>query len=145
MYKTFIKAIKKIIKAHNVDENALICISAIGAYLLGEHMEGFMVLLLYVLGKILEDKAVHKSRSSIKDLVELKTNYANLKVNKRITKVKSENLKIGDIIVVKKVNLFLLMVVLLKGMLQLIPQGLLVSLFLEKLGKEKKCYLDISI
>lgn len=102
MYKTFIKAIKKIIKAHNVDENALICISAIGAYLLGEHMEGFMVLLLYVLGKILEDKAVHKSRSSIKDLVELKTNYANLKVNKRITKVKSENLKIGDIIVVKK-------------------------------------------
>lgn len=108
-------------------------------------MEGFMVLLLYVLGKILEDKAVHKSRSSIKDLVELKTNYANLKVNKRITKVKSENLKIGDIIVVKKVNLFLLMVVLLKGMLQLIPQGLLVSLFLEKLGKEKKCYLDISI
>ena len=55
MYKTFMKAIKKIIKSHNVDENALICISAIGAYILGEHMEGLMVLLLYVLGKILED------------------------------------------------------------------------------------------
>ncbi len=102
MYKTFMKAIKKIIKSHNVDENALICISAIGAYILGEHMEGLMVLLLYVLGKILEDKAVNKSRSSIKDLVELKASYANLKVNKRVTKVKSEDLKIGDIIVVKK-------------------------------------------
>ena len=102
LYKTFIKAIKKIIKSHNVDENALICISAIGAYILGEHMEGLMVLLLYVLGKILEDKAVNKSRNSIKDLVELKASYANLKTNKRLTKVKSENLKIGDLIVVKK-------------------------------------------
>lgn len=102
LYKTFIKAIKKIMKSHNVDENALICISAIGAYILGEHMEGLMVLLLYVLGKILEDKAVNKSRNSIKDLVELKASYANLKTNKRLTKVKSENLKIGDLIVVKK-------------------------------------------
>lgn len=102
LYKTFIKAIKKIMKSHNVDENALICISAIGAYILGEHMEGLMVLLLYVLGKILEDKAVNKSRNSIKDLVELKASYANLKNNKRLTKVKSENLKIGDLIVVKK-------------------------------------------
>lgn len=102
LYKTFIKAIKKIVKSHNVDENALICISAIGAYILGEHMEGLMVLLLYVLGKILEDKAVNKSRTSIKDLVELKASYANLKTNKRLTKVKSEDLKIGDLIVVKK-------------------------------------------
>ena len=47
MYKTMIKAVKKIVRSHNVDENALICISAIGAYILGEHMEGLMVLLLY--------------------------------------------------------------------------------------------------
>lgn len=65
-------------------------------------MEGLMVLLLYVLGKILEEKAVNKSRSSIKDLVELKTSYANLKINKAIRKVKSEDLKIDDVIVVKK-------------------------------------------
>ena len=102
LYKTFFRALKKIVKSHNVDENALICISAVGAYLLGEHMEGLMVLVLYVLGKILEDKAVNKSRNSIKDLVELKASYANLKVNKRITKVKSEDLKIDDVIVVKK-------------------------------------------
>ena len=98
-----------------MDENALICISAVGAYILGEHMEGLMVLLLYVLGKILEEKAVNKSRSSIKDLVELKTSYANLKVNKAIRKVKSEDLKIDDVIVVKKGELIPVDGIILKG------------------------------
>ena len=115
LYKTFIKAVKKVVKSHNVDENALICISAVGAYILGEHMEGLMVLLLYVLGKILEEKAVNKSRSSIKDLVELKTSYANLKVNKAIRKVKSEDLKIDDVIVVKKGELIPVDGIILKG------------------------------
>ena len=115
MYKTMIKAINKIVKSHRVDENALICISAIGAYLLGEHIEGLMVLLLYVLGKILEDKAVNKSRNAIKDLVELKASYANLKVNKRMNKVKSESLKIGDIIVVKKGEIIPIDGIIIKG------------------------------
>ena len=115
LYKTFIKAVKKVVKSHNVDENALICISAVGAYILGEHMEGLMVLLLYVLGKILEEKAVNKSRSSIKGLAELKTSYANLKVNKAIRKVKSEDLKIDDVIVVKKGELIPVDGIILKG------------------------------
>ena len=124
VYQTFIKAIKKIVRSHNVDENALICISAIGAYLLGEHMEGLMVLLLYVLGKILEEKAVNKSRNSIKDLVELKTSYANLKVNKRITKVRSEDLKIDDIIVVKKGELVPVDGIVIKGSTKVDTSGL---------------------
>lgn len=124
MYKTMIKAVKKIVRSHNVDENALICISAIGAYILGEHMEGLMVLLLYVLGKILEDKAVNKSRNSIKDLVELKASYANLKVNKRINKVKSESLKIGDIIIVKKGEIIPVDGVVVSGHTFVDPSGL---------------------
>ena len=124
MYKTFFRAIKKIVKSHNVDENALICISAIGAYILGEHMEGLMVLLLYVLGKILEEKAINKSRSSIKDLVELKTSYANLKVNKRVTKVRSEDLKIGDTIIVKKGELIPVDGVIIEGVTSVDTSGL---------------------
>ena len=124
MYQTFIKAVKKIIRSHNVDENALICISAVGAYLLGEHMEGLMVLLLYVLGKILEDKAVNKSRNSIKDLVELKTSYANLKRNKQIVKVKSEDLKIDDILVVKKGELVPVDGIVIKGNTKVDTSGL---------------------
>ena len=124
MYQTFIKAVKKIIRSHNVDENALICISAVGAYLLGEHMEGLMVLLLYVLGKILEDKAVNKSRNSIKNLVELKTSYANLKRNKQIVKVKSEDLKIDDILVVKKGELVPVDGIVIKGNTKVDTSGL---------------------
>ena len=124
MYQTFIKAVKKIIRSHNVDENALICISAVGAYLLGEHMEGLMVLLLYVLGKILEDKAVNKSRNSIKNLVELKTSYANLKRNKQIVKVKSEDLKIDDILIVKKGELVPVDGIVIKGNTKVDTSGL---------------------
>ena len=124
MYQTFIKAVKKIIRSHNVDENTLICISAVGAYLLGEHMEGLMVLLLYVLGKILEDKAVNKSRNSIKNLVELKTSYANLKRNKQIVKVKSEDLKIDDILIVKKGELVPVDGIVIKGNTKVDTSGL---------------------
>lgn len=102
LYKTFIKAIKKIVKSHNIDENLLITISAVGAYILGEHMEGLMVVMLYVIGKILEDKAINKSRNSIKDLLDIKVDYANLKDGKEIKQVKSEDLKVNDIIVIKK-------------------------------------------
>jgi len=102
LYKTFLKAINKIVKSHNIDENLLITISAVGAYILGEHMEGIMVVLLYVIGKILEDKAVNKSRNEIKNLLDLKIDKAYLKINKSITEVDAKSLKVGDIVVVKK-------------------------------------------
>lgn len=105
LYKIVIKAFKKIIKSHNIDENLLVSISGIGAYILGEHMEGLMVLMLYVIGKILEDRAVNKSRSSIKELLSLKVDTANLKLGDTIKEIKSENLNVGDIIVIRKGDL----------------------------------------
>ncbi|MCM1053144.1 MAG: cadmium-translocating P-type ATPase [Ruminococcus sp.] len=102
LYKTFLKALKKIIKSHNIDENLLITISAIGAYLLGEHMEGIMVVMLYVIGKILEERAVNHSRLEIKNLLDLKINKANLMIDGKIKEVNAEELKVDDIIVVKK-------------------------------------------
>lgn len=102
LYKTFLKALKKIIKSHNIDENLLICVSAIGAYILGEYIEGIMVVMLYVIGKILEEKAVNKSRRDIKSLLELKVKKANLKVGKEIKEVKAETLKKGDVVLVRK-------------------------------------------
>ena len=102
LYKNIYKSFKLIIKNHYIDENLLICISCIGALLIGEVIEGMMVIVLYSIGKILEGKAVNKGRNSIKELVELKVTYANLKQGKEIKKVKVEELKVGDIIVVKK-------------------------------------------
>lgn len=102
LYKTFLKGINKIVKTHNVDENALITISAIGAYILGERMEGVMVVFLYVVGKILEGRAVNKSRKEIKSLLDLKINKAFIKKGKIIEEIETKDIKINDIVVVKK-------------------------------------------
>lgn len=101
MYRVFKVAIKQVFKNKVLDENTLICISAIGAYLVGKHMEGIMVLALYELGKILEAKAVNNTRKSIKELMDIKPEYANLKVGNKLKKVLPEEVKVGDIVVVK--------------------------------------------
>ena len=100
LYKTTLKAFKEI-KNEVLDENTLITISVIGAYLVGKGAEGIMVITLYEIGKILEAKAINKTRKSISDLMNIKPEYANLKTKEKIEKVKPEEVKIGDTIVVK--------------------------------------------
>lgn len=100
MYKTFITALKKL-KNKTIDESILICISAIGAYIVNKHMEGVMVLFLYDLGKILEAKAVNSTRKSIKALMNIRPEYANVKVGDEIVKKDPNEVRIGDIIIVK--------------------------------------------
>lgn len=101
MYRVFLVAIKQIFKNKVLDENTLICISAVGAYAVGKHMEGIMVLALYEFGKILEAKAINNTRRSIKALMDIKPEYANLKVGDRFTQVSPEQVKVGDIVVIK--------------------------------------------
>ena len=102
LYRTALNAIKLLIKSHSINENMLITISCIGALLLGEVMEGMMVIVLYTIGKILEEKAINNSRRSIKDLLDIKEPYANLKKNNKVQKIEVEKINIGDILVVKK-------------------------------------------
>ncbi len=102
LYNPFLKALKMLIKSKTINENFLIVVSAIGALLIHSEMEGIMVLSLYLLGKILEEKAVNKTRDSIYELLSLQDDYASLKVKDKIKKVKVENVKIGDILCVKK-------------------------------------------
>ena len=102
LYRTFINAIKLLIKSKTINENFLITISCIGAFLIGDVMEGMMVIVLYMVGKILEEKAINNSRKSIKDLIDIKEPFANKKENKSIKKVAVEDININDILVVKK-------------------------------------------
>lgn len=101
LYKTAKKAFKQVIKNKILDENTLIVISAIGAYLVGKTSEGLMVITLYEIGKILESKAVNKTRKSITKLMDIKPEYANLKENDGYRKISPEEIKINDIIIVK--------------------------------------------
>ena len=102
LYRTTINAIKLLVKNHSINENLLITISCIGALLLGEVMEGMMVIVLYTIGKILEEKAINNSRRSIKDLLDIKEPYANLKKHNKVEKIEVEKINIGDILIVKK-------------------------------------------
>lgn len=102
LYKTAKKAFIQILKNHVLDENTLITISVIGACLIGKQTEGIMVITLYEIGKILESLAVNKTRKSISSLMDIKPEYANLKIGEEIKKVSPDEIKIGDIIVVKK-------------------------------------------
>lgn len=102
LYRTAKNALKMLFKSRKINENFLITISCIGAYLVGEHIEGLMVIILYEIGKILEEKSVNKSRKSIKDLMNIKPEYANLKIESEIEQVSPENVQIGDIILVKE-------------------------------------------
>jgi len=115
LYRTFKTAVKLIIKSKTINENFLITISCIGAYLVGEHMEGLMVIILYEIGKILEEKAVNKSRKSIKELMNIKAEYANLKTKDKIEKVMPETVNIGDIVIVKQGEKVPLDGVIIKG------------------------------
>ena len=101
LYKTAKKACKKVIKNKVLDENTLIVISTIGAFVVGEVSEGLMVIILYEIGKILEARAVNKTRKSISNLMNIKPEYANLKQGEDYKQVNPEEVKIGDIIVVK--------------------------------------------
>ena len=101
IYKTLLTALKQL-KNRKINENFLVSISAIGAYLLGKHHEGLMVIFLYELGKMLEAKAVARSRNSVSELMNIKEELSNLKVNNKIKKIPTTEVSIGDIIVVKE-------------------------------------------
>ena len=93
-----------------LDENALITISVIGACLVNKVMEGVMVITLYEIGKILESKAISKTRKSISDLMNIKPEYANLKNGEEYQEV-----NVGDIILVKTGEKIPLDGIVLKG------------------------------
>lgn len=101
LYRTLTTAIKQL-RNKTINENFLVTISTIGAYLLGETHEGLMVIFLYEIGKILESKAVNKSRNSVAELMNIKEETSNLKDNNKIKIVPTTEIKVGDIIVVKE-------------------------------------------
>lgn len=102
LYNPFIKGIKILKNNKSIDENALIVISCIGAFIIGERLEGLMVVALYMIGKILEEKAVNNTRHSIESLVSIKQDYGNKKIDNKYKKVNIEEIQIDDILLIKK-------------------------------------------
>lgn len=95
------RAATNILKGMVFDESLLMSIATLGAFAIGQFAEGVAVMLFYQIGMYFENKAVDRSRRSIKQLVDVRPDYANLKHNGVIERVDARSVNIGDTIVVK--------------------------------------------
>lgn len=96
-----LRAIKGIARGQVFSEHFLMSVATIGAFFVGEYPEGVAVMLFYLVGELFQDMAVDHSRKSISALMDIRPDYANLKVGEELKKVSPEDVNIGDIIVVK--------------------------------------------
>ena len=94
-------AVKNIIKGKVFDENFLMTVATIGAFAIGEYPEAVAVMLFYQVGELFQNYAVDKSKKSISNLMDIRPDFANLQKSDKIEKVNPEEIKIGDIIIVK--------------------------------------------
>lgn len=96
-----LKALRNIAKGQIFDENFLMSVATIGAFLIGDFAEAVAVMLFYQVGEYFQDSAVRRSKKSIADLMDIRPDFAHLKVNGALQKVSPEQVQIGDVIVVK--------------------------------------------
>ncbi|WP_040195914.1 heavy metal translocating P-type ATPase [Candidatus Soleaferrea massiliensis] len=95
------KAVVNILHGQVFDENFLMSLATIGAFIVGEYPEGVAVMLFYQVGELFQSYAVNKSRASIADLMDIRPDYANLKQGGEIKRVSPDEVQVGDIIVVR--------------------------------------------
>ena len=95
------KAIRNIARGKVFDENFLMTVATIGAFGIGEFPEAVAVMLFYQVGELFQSYAVDKSRKSISSLMDIRPDFANVERNGKMQKVEPDDVKIGEIIVVK--------------------------------------------
>jgi len=96
-----ITALKNIVRGRVFDENFLMGVATIGAFIIGEYPEGVAVMLFYQVGMFFQERAVQKSKKSIADLMDIRPDYANLQTEAGLVSVHPDTVNVGDIIVVK--------------------------------------------
>lgn len=99
--KVVLSAIKGIVRGQVFSEHFLMSVATIGAFFVGEYPEGVAVMLFYLVGELFEDMAVDNSRKSISELMDIRPDYANLRVGEELKKVSPDEVNIGNKIVVK--------------------------------------------
>ena len=101
-YDIFLEAFEEVKKGDIFSEFLLMIIATVGAFFVGEYHESIMVMLLFIVGELLQGKAVEKSRESIVKLVGVNKSKAYLKKENEVIEINPKNLKVGDVIVLKK-------------------------------------------
>ncbi|MEG4214304.1 heavy metal translocating P-type ATPase [Microcoleus sp. Pol14C6] len=92
---------RNILRGRVFDENFLMTVATLGAVAIHKLPEAVGVMLFFKIGELFQEFAIGRSRQSIKSLLEIRPDYANLKDNGDIKKVSPETVAVGDIILVK--------------------------------------------
>ncbi len=95
------RAIRNILRGQVFDENFLMSLATIGAFIVGDFPEGVAVMLFYQVGELFQSYAVDKSRKSIASLMDIRPDYANVKREDKLEKVDPDEVQIDEIIVIK--------------------------------------------
>ncbi|MED1066494.1 heavy metal translocating P-type ATPase [Bacillus paralicheniformis] len=96
-----LRAVKNIFRGRVFDEHFLMTIATLGAFIIQQYPEGVAVMLFYQVGELFQGAAVSRSRKSISDLMDIRPDYANLQTEGGTVKVSPDEVKAGDIIIVK--------------------------------------------
>lgn len=96
-----LKAVKNLMRGQLFDENFLMSVATIGAFSIKEFPEGVAVMLFYQIGEFFQHIAVNRSRKSIKALMNIRPDFANLRQGNDIRKVSPEEVEVGETIIVK--------------------------------------------
>lgn len=95
------RAARNIAHGQVFDENFLMALATIGAFVLGEFPEAVEVMLFYQIGELFQSYAVGKSRQSITALMDIRPDYANIERDGAFEQVDPDEVAVGDIIVIK--------------------------------------------
>ncbi|MBQ4342966.1 MAG: cadmium-translocating P-type ATPase [Erysipelotrichaceae bacterium] len=96
-----LRAIRNILKGQIFDENFLMAVATIGAVIVSEYAEACAVMLFYQIGEYFQNKAVKKSRRSISDLMDIRSEEAHVEKCGKVYTVEPEDVEEGDILVVR--------------------------------------------
>ncbi|MTI81376.1 MAG: cadmium-translocating P-type ATPase [Firmicutes bacterium] len=99
--EVLIKSGRNILRGQVFDENFLMSVATLGAFAIREFPEAVAVMLFYQVGELFQDMAVNRSRRSIADLMDIRPDYANIKMGEEIKQVSPEEVSIGNLIMVK--------------------------------------------
>ena len=95
------KALKGIKNRQPFDECFLMAVATVGAFALGDYVEGCAVIIFYQIGELFQSVAVGKSRQSIASLMDIRPDYANIERDGKLVQVDPDEVQIGETIVVK--------------------------------------------
>ena len=99
--EVLLRAGRNILHGQIFDENFLMSIAAICAFILGDYPEATAVMLFYQIGEYFQSRAVNRSRRSIAELMDIRPDYANISRDGQLVKVYPDEVHVGDTIVVK--------------------------------------------